>query len=107
MQKGSLQRSEQSNRGKSVAAINFSRTKQTISSRNASQARVHIFVIPQVQVKGNALRDMLSQPPARVTGLVSRPRDRRVEPIAIELEKLSRVGAEIGKFFFKRDHDSY
>src|SRR5438876_801233 len=43
MQKGSLQRSEQSNRGKSVAAINFSRTKQTISSRNASQARVHIF----------------------------------------------------------------
>src|SRR5947208_9420333 len=38
-----LQRSEQSSRGRSVFEVSFSRTKQTISARRASQARVHVF----------------------------------------------------------------
>ena len=66
----------------------------------------HVFVIPQVQIKRNALGDVIRQPPARISGFISRPRDRSVQPIAIELEKLPRIGAEIWKLFLKRDHDS-
>ena len=38
-----FQRTEQSNRAKSGADVSLSRTKQTISSRSASQARVHVL----------------------------------------------------------------
>src|SRR2546427_6781122 len=38
-----FQRSEQSNRGESLAVVSLSRTKQTISWRSASQARVHVL----------------------------------------------------------------
>src|SRR6266436_7864602 len=38
-----FQRTEQSNRAKSGAAVSLSRMKQTISSRSASQARVQVF----------------------------------------------------------------
>src|SRR5207249_10791489 len=40
---GGLQRSEQSIRARPVVDISFSRTKQTISARKASHARVHVF----------------------------------------------------------------
>src|SRR5256885_1968949 len=39
--------------------------------------------------------------------VVSAGFDRRVQPIAVELEKLPRGCAEIWKFFFKRHHDFY
>ena len=48
---------------------------------------------------------MFRQPPTRIAGLVGRLRDRGVQPIAIELKELPRFAAQIGKFFFKRDHD--
>src|SRR5437667_4020282 len=67
----------------------------------------HVFVISQMQVKSNAFRHVICEPPSGITSFISRPRDRRIEPIAIELEKLSRVGTEIWKFFLNRDHDSY
>jgi hypothetical protein len=38
---------------------------------------------------------------------MGRASNRRVQPIPVELEQLSRICAEIWKFFFKRDHDSY
>src|SRR5262245_52595909 len=65
----------------------------------------HVFVVSQVQVKSNALRDVIGEPPAGVTSVVSGPRDRCVQPVAVELEELSRGCPEIWKFFFKRDHD--
>src|SRR5438067_7115047 len=64
----------------------------------------HVFVVSQMQVKSNAFGHVIGEPPARITGFMSRPRDRGMKPIAIEFEKLSRVRAEIRKFFFKRDH---
>src|SRR2546427_5717859 len=59
-----------------------------------------------MQVKRNAFGDVIGEPPAWITGFVSRTRDCRVKPIAIEFEKLSRLRAEIRKFLFKRDHDA-
>src|SRR6516225_5418637 len=63
------------------------------------------FVISQVQVKSNAFGHMFSEPPAGVTCFVSCPRDRRVKPVTVELEKLSGRGPQIWKLFLKRDHD--
>src|SRR5262249_58158684 len=67
----------------------------------------HVFVISQVQIKSDAFGDVIGEPPAGVTSFVSGPRDRRMQPVAVELEKLSRACPEIWKFFFKRDHDFY
>src|SRR5207247_8556688 len=69
--------------------------------------RDDIFIISQVQVKSDALGDVISEPPAGVTSFVSGSRDCRVQPIAVELEELSRCCPEIWKFFFKGDHDFY
>src|SRR5215510_13705497 len=66
-----------------------------------------VFVVSQVQVKSDALGDMIGEPPARVTCLVGGTRERSMQPIAVELEKLPRGCPEIWKFFFKRDHDFY
>src|SRR5436853_1970192 len=64
-----------------------------------------VLVVPQMQIKRDALGDVLGQPPTRVTGLVGRAIDGGVQPIAIKLKELPRVSAQIRKFFFKRDHD--
>src|SRR5215475_13263712 len=66
----------------------------------------HVFVISQVQIKGDAFSQVFSEPPAGVTRFFSSPRDRRVKPVTVEFEKLSGRGPEIWKFFLKRDHDS-
>src|SRR6516162_9454237 len=66
--------------------------------------RHHVFVISHVQIKSNALSDVIGQPPTGITSFVSGPCDRRVKPIAIEFEKLSGVRAEVRKFLFKSDH---
>src|SRR6266436_1935337 len=68
--------------------------------------RHHVFVISQVQIKSNALSHVIGEPPTGITGFISRPRERSMQPIAAKLEELSRVCAEIRKFFLKRDHDS-
>jgi len=67
--------------------------------------RDHAFVISQAQVKSDTLRHVFGQPPTRVAGLVCRAGDSRVQPITIKLEELPRLGPQIRKFFFKRDHD--
>src|SRR5436309_10604666 len=64
----------------------------------------HVFVVSQMQIKSNAFGHVIGEPPPEITGFMSSPGDRRVKPIAIEFEKLSRLRAEIRKFFFKRDH---
>src|SRR5436189_2327420 len=69
--------------------------------------RDDIFVVSQPQIKSDALSDVISQPPAGITSLVSSSRDRRLQPIPVELEELSRSCAQIWKFFFKGDHDFY
>ena len=66
-----------------------------------------VFVISQVQVKSDAFRNVIGEPPTGITGFISRSRDGSVQPIAAELEELPRVCAEIRKFFLKRDHDSW
>src|SRR6516164_1480463 len=60
-----------------------------------------------MQVKSDALGDVISEPPAGVTSFVSGSRDCRVQPIAVELEEMSRCCPQIWKFFFKGDHDFY
>ena len=50
----------------------------------------HVFVVSQVQIKSNAFGHVFSEPPAGVTRFVSSPRDRRVKPVTVELEELSR-----------------
>src|SRR5213595_664695 len=67
--------------------------------------RDHTLVIPQAEVKSDTLRYVIGQPPTRVASLVRRAGDGSVQPIAIELEELSRLGPQIRKFFFKCDHD--
>src|SRR5467141_4207350 len=67
--------------------------------------RHHVFVISQVQIKSNALSHVIGEPPTGITGFISRPRERSMEPIAAKLEELSRICAEIWKFFLKGDHD--
>src|SRR5262249_33629705 len=67
----------------------------------------YVFVVSQVQIKSNTFRHVFSEPPARITCFVSRPRDRRLQPIAVELEQLTGGRPEIWKFFLKRDHDFY
>src|SRR6266446_7871212 len=69
--------------------------------------RDDIFIISQVQVKSDALGDVISEPPAGETSFVGGSRNCRVQPIAVELEELSRCCPQIWKFFFKRDHDFY
>src|SRR6266699_748712 len=64
----------------------------------------HVFVVSQMQVKSNAFSHVTGEPPAGITSFVSSPRDRRLKPIAIEFEKLSRLRAKIRKSLFKRDH---
>src|SRR6266446_2957881 len=59
-----------------------------------------------MQVKRNAFSNVLGQPPTRITGLIGRAIDGRVQPSAVELKELTRVAAQIWKFFFQRDHDS-
>src|SRR5215469_7916520 len=66
----------------------------------------HVFVVSQVQVKSNAFRHVIGEPPTGITSFIRRPRDRSMQPIAAKLEKLPRTCAEIWKFFLKRDHDS-
>ena len=53
-----------------------------------------------------AFRDMLGQPPARVTSPIRRLRDLVLEPGAVELEELPGFRTEVGKLFLKRDHYS-
>src|SRR6266480_7204964 len=65
-----------------------------------------VFVISQVQVKSNAFGHVIGEPPTGITSFVCRPGDCSMQPIAAELEQLSRSCAEIGKFFLKGDHDS-
>src|SRR6266480_6801213 len=65
-----------------------------------------VFVVPEMQIKRDALGDVFGQPPTRVTGFIGRAIDGGVQPIAVELEELARVAAQIWKFLFKRDHDS-
>src|SRR5881398_137221 len=48
---------------------------------------------------------VIGEPPTRVAGLVRRTGDGSMQPIAIKLEELSRLGPQIWKFFFKCDHD--
>src|SRR5262249_61336475 len=67
----------------------------------------HIFVVSQVQIKSNAFSHVISEPPAGITSLVSGTRDRRMQPITVELEQLPRGCPQIWKFFLKRDHDLY
>src|SRR5262249_55338088 len=67
----------------------------------------HVFVVSQVQIKSNTFCHVFSEPPARITRFVSGPRDRRVQPIAVELKQLTGGRPEIWKFFLKRDHDFY
>ena len=63
------------------------------------------FVVSQPQIKGNAFRDMIGQPPTWIAGFIGRAGDGGVQPIAVELEELTRVAAQIRKFFFKRYHE--
>src|SRR6266480_8105838 len=65
-----------------------------------------VLVVPEMQIKRDALGDVFGQPPTRVTGFIGRAIDGGVQPIAVELEELARVAAQIWKFLFKRDHDS-
>jgi hypothetical protein len=65
------------------------------------------FIISQVQIKGDAFGHVIGQPPAGITSFVGCAVDRCVQPVAIEFEQLPGICAEIRKFFFKRDHDSY
>jgi hypothetical protein len=46
----------------------------------------YVFVISQVQIKGNAFRHVFGEPPARITCFISSPCERRVKPVAVELE---------------------
>jgi hypothetical protein len=64
-----------------------------------------VFVISQAQIKSDAFGHVFSEPPAGVTCFVSGPRERRVKPVTVELEELSRGCPEIWKLFLKRDHD--
>ena len=67
--------------------------------------RDHTLVIPQAEVKSDTLCHVIGEPPTRVAGLVRRAGDGSVQPIAIELEELPRLGPQIRKFFLKCDHD--
>jgi hypothetical protein len=67
--------------------------------------RDHVLVVSQPQIKRDALGDVIGQPPTRVARFVGRAVDRGIEPIAIKLEELPGIAAQIGKLFFKRDHD--
>src|SRR5436190_951655 len=67
--------------------------------------RDHTLVIPQAEVKSDTLCNVIGEPPTRVASLVRRAGDGSVQPIAIELEELPRLGPQIRKFFFKCDHD--
>src|SRR5439155_17324944 len=49
----------------------------------------NVLVVSKVQIKCDALGDMLGQPPARVTGLIGRAVNRGVQPVAVELEELA------------------
>src|SRR5438445_12378178 len=60
-----------------------------------------------MQIKSNAFSHVFGEPPSGVTSYVSGSRDGRVQPIAVELEELSRCCPQVWKFFFKRDHDFY
>src|SRR5436853_3847197 len=66
-----------------------------------------VLVVPQMQIKRDALGDVLGQPPTRIAGLVGRAIDGGVQPIPVELKELTRVATQIWKLFFKRDHDSF
>src|SRR5436309_3034583 len=82
--------------------------RQYVSDRLRQLAeRDDTFVISQAQVKSDALGDVIGEPPAGITSFVSGPCDRRMQPIAVKFEQLSRARPEIWKFLFKRDHDFY
>src|SRR5438067_407577 len=67
--------------------------------------RDHTLVIPQTEVKSDTFCHVIGEPPTRVAGLVRRTGDGSMQPIAIKLEELPRLGPQIWKFFFKCDHD--
>src|SRR5258708_29351670 len=48
-----------------------------------------VLIVPQVQVKRDALGHVLGQPPTRITGLVGGAIDRGVQPVAVELKELT------------------
>src|SRR5438477_171401 len=66
----------------------------------------NVLIVPEMQIKRDALGHVFGEPPTRVTGLIGGAINGGVQPTAVELEELTRVAAQIGKLFFKRDHDS-
>ena len=62
------------------------------------------LIRPQGKIKRDAFRDVVGEPPARVTSARGGLANLRLQPVAVELEELPRIGAEVGKFFLKRDH---
>ena len=55
--------------------------------------RNNVLVVSEMQIEGDALGDMISQPPAWITGLVGSAIDGSVEPIAVEFEELTGIAA--------------
>src|ERR1700730_16928233 len=68
--------------------------------------RDYVLVVSKMKVKRDAFSHVVGQPPARLAGFGRGAIEGGGKTIAVELEELTGVAAQIREFFFKRDHDS-